>query len=133
MGEGRDLLRRDGGLTARPAMEPLRIGVAARLLYPAPSRAFLPTKSVESLEQSVANWVMSGEVLAFMIPEMSLATPHAPQAIKAKHYVDAPDGLLLQGGADMSPQSYRETPINPLWAGDQARDPTRTAPFPQSR
>src|SRR6266850_1167656 len=84
-------------------MEPLRIGVSARLLYPDPARTFLPTKSVQYLEQSVANWVMSGDVLAFMIPEMSLATPHAPSSLKIKHYVDSLDGLLLQGGADMSP------------------------------
>ena len=103
-------------------MEPLRIGVSARLLYPDGSRTFLPTKSVQYLEQSVANWLMSGEVLAFMIPEMSLVTPHFPKALKAKHYVDALDGLLLQGGADMSPKSYGETPMNPLWAGDEVRD-----------
>jgi putative glutamine amidotransferase len=103
-------------------MEPLRIGVSARLLYPDPARTFLPAKSVQYLEQSVANWIMSGEVLAFMIPEMSLATPHSPKALKVKHYVDALDGLLLQGGEDMSPKSYGETPINPLWAGDEVRD-----------
>lgn len=103
-------------------MDPLRIGVSARLLYPDPVRTFLPTKSVQYLEQSVANWIMSGEVLAFMIPEMSLATPHMPKALRAKHYVDALDGLLLQGGADMSPKSYGESPINPLWAGDEVRD-----------
>jgi putative glutamine amidotransferase len=89
---------------------------------PDPSRTFLPGKSVQYLEQSVANWVMSGDVLAFMIPEMSLATPHYPKALKAKHYVDALDGLVLQGGADMAPESYREAPINPLWAGDRVRD-----------
>jgi len=103
-------------------MEPLRIGVSARLLYPDASRAFLPAKSIQYLEQSVANWIMSGDVLAFMIPEMSLATPHAPRALKAKNYVDALDGLLLQGGADMSPKSYGEQPMNPLWAGDEIRD-----------
>ena len=53
-------------------MGPLRIGVSARLLYPDPARTFLPHKSIQYLEQSVANWIMSGEVLAFMIPEMSL-------------------------------------------------------------
>jgi putative glutamine amidotransferase len=53
---------------------------------------------------------------------MSLATPHTPPSLKAKHYVDALDGLLLQGGADMSPQSYGEAPLNPLWAGDEVRD-----------
>ena len=103
-------------------MEPLRIGVSARLLYPDPSRAFLPHKSIQYLEQSVANWIMSGEVLAFMIPEMSLATPHLPRTLRVKHYVDTLDGLLLQGGADMSPKSYGEQPMNPLWAGDEIRD-----------
>jgi putative glutamine amidotransferase len=103
-------------------MEPLRIGVSARLLYPDPGRTFLPSKSVQYLEQSVANWIMSGEVLAFMIPEMSLASPHFPKALKIKHYVNALDGLLLQGGADMSPKSYGETPMNPAWSGDEVRD-----------
>jgi putative glutamine amidotransferase len=103
-------------------MEPLRIGVSARLLYPDPARTFLPTKSVQYLEQSAANWIMSGEVLAFMIPELTLASPHVPKSLKVKHYVDALDGLLLQGGADMSPKSYGESPINPMWAGDEIRD-----------
>jgi len=102
-------------------MEPLKIGVSARLLYPDSRRTFLPSKSVQYLEQSVANWVMSAEVLAFMIPELSLATPHQP-VTKAKHYVDALDGLLLQGGEDMSPQSYGQQPINPRWSGDELRD-----------
>ena len=102
-------------------MEPLKIGVSARLLYPDPRRSFLPTKSLQYLEQSVANWVMSGDVLAFMIPELSLATPHQPKT-RPKLYVDALDGLLLQGGEDMSPQSYGEQPINPRWSGDQVRD-----------
>ena len=103
-------------------MEPLRIGVSARLLYPDPSRTFLPSKSIQYLEQSAANWIMSGEVLAFMVPEMSLASPHFPRALKARHYVDALDGLLLQGGADMSPKSYGESPMNPAWSGDEVRD-----------
>ena len=103
-------------------MEPIKIGVSARLLYPDPARTFLPTKSIQYLEQSAANWIMSGEVLAFMIPELSLASPHFPKALRIKHYVDVLDGLLLQGGADMSPKSYGETPMNPLWAGDEIRD-----------
>ena len=40
-------------------MEPLRIGVSARLLYPDASRTFLPGKSIQYLEQSVANWIMN--------------------------------------------------------------------------
>jgi len=36
----------------------------------------------------------------------------------AKHL----DGLLLQGGADVSPQSYAETANRPEWPGDRVRD-----------
>ena len=104
-------------------MEPLKIGVSARLLYPDPARTFLPGKSVQYLEQSAANWIMSGEVLAFMIPELTLATPHMPKTVSVRDYVNTLDGLLLQGGADMSPKSYGESPINPKkWAGDEVRD-----------
>jgi putative glutamine amidotransferase len=103
-------------------MEPLKIGISARLLYPDPRRFFLPTKSVQYLEQSVANWVMSGEVLAFMVPALSLASPHLPAKIAKKDYVDALDGLVLQGGADIAPETYGEAPVNPEWSGDRVRD-----------
>lgn len=110
-------------------MEPLKIGISARLLYPDPRRTFLPSKSVQYLEQSVANWVMSGEVLAFMVPEMNLASPHLPANVTVKHYVDVLDGLLLQGGADIAPETYGETPLNPAWSGDRIRDRYEIALF----
>jgi len=103
-------------------MDPLKIGLSARLLYPDSSRTFLPTKTVQYLEQSAANWVMSGGVLVFMVPEMSLGSPHLPRGIAVKDYVDALDGLVLQGGADIAPESYGETPLNPKWSGDIVRD-----------
>jgi putative glutamine amidotransferase len=110
-------------------MDPLRIGVSARLLYPDPRRFFLPTKTVQYLEQSVANWVMSGEVLAFMVPEMSLASPHLPANITVADYVNALDGLVLQGGADIAPETYGEAPLNPEWSGDRIRDRYEIALF----
>ena len=103
-------------------MDPLKIGISARLLYPDPRRSFLPTKSVQYLEQSVANWVMSGKVLAFMVPALSLVAPHLPSGITKKDYVSALDGLVLQGGADIAPESYGEAPLNPEWSGDRVRD-----------
>ena len=103
-------------------MDPLKIGISARLLYPDPRRSFLPTKSVQYLEQSVANWVMSGRVLAFMVPALSLASPHLPSGVSKKDYVDALDGLVLQGGADIAPETYGEQPLNPEWSGDRVRD-----------
>src|SRR5690606_35945071 len=32
------------------------------------------------------------------------------------------DGLLLAGGADLSPRSYGEEPLRPEWSGDAIRD-----------
>jgi len=110
-------------------MEPLRIGISARLLYPDARRFFLPTKTVQYLEQSVANWVMSGRVLAFMVPEMSLAAPHLPSGITVADYVNGLDGLVLQGGADIAPESYGERPLNPEWTGDRIRDRYEIALF----
>jgi putative glutamine amidotransferase len=110
-------------------MEPLKIGLSARLLYPDPARSFLPSKTVQYLEQSVANWIMSGEVLAFMIPEMSLSSPHLPANITVRDFVNALDGLLLQGGNDIAPQTYGETPLSPAWAGDPIRDAYEIALF----
>ena len=37
-------------------------------------------------------------------------------------YADWLDGLVLQGGADVSPTSYGETPLQPKWGGDRIRD-----------
>lgn len=102
--------------------DPLKIGLSARLLYPDPRRFFLPTKTLQYLEQSVANWVMSAEVLAFMIPAISYAAPHFPKNLTVKDYVNNLDGLVMQGGADVSPETYGESPINPEWSGDRVRD-----------
>ena len=38
------------------------------------------------------------------------------------HLPEYLDGLLLQGGADVNPQSYGEEPMHPDWAGDMVRD-----------
>jgi putative glutamine amidotransferase len=32
------------------------------------------------------------------------------------------DGLVLQGGADVAPESYGEKPLTPEWSGDRIRD-----------
>ena len=37
-------------------------------------------------------------------------------------YAEALDGLVLQGGNDLAPESYGETPLHPDWAGDRVRD-----------
>jgi putative glutamine amidotransferase len=101
---------------------PLKIGLSARLMHPEPGRAWLPTKTLQYVEQCIAHWVMSADVMTFMIPAISKETPHGPDRLKVDHYADHLDGLVLQGGADVAPESYGETPLRPEWSGDRIRD-----------
>jgi putative glutamine amidotransferase len=101
---------------------PLRIGLSARIYHPQPGAVGLQSKSLQYLEQSVAHWVMSREVMVFMIPSVSGDGMVHRSSIRLSDYPQYLDGLVLQGGADISPQSYGEEAQHPDWAGDRLRD-----------
>lgn len=101
---------------------PLRIGLSARLLYPDSARCVLPTKYVLYAEESAVNWLIAGGAVAFVIPRITDATVQLPSAAHLTEYVDALDGLVLQGGSDVAPSNYAEEPLRPAWAGDPERD-----------
>src|SRR5262249_17785830 len=48
--------------------------------------------------------------------------PDSDGVIEVADYVGDLDGLLLHGGADVCPVSYREEPLRPEWEGDELRD-----------
>lgn len=101
---------------------PLRIGLTARLMYPDPDRSVLATKTVQYAEENAANWLMTGGAAVFIIPRPSPKTATAPGGVRLIDYVNALDGLVLQGGSDVSPGSYGEEPLRPEWSGDALRD-----------
>ena len=101
---------------------PLRIGLSARIYHPQAGATGLQSKSLQYLEQSVAHWVMSREVMIFMIPSVSGDGIVHRSSIRLADYPEYLDGLILQGGADINPQSYGEEPRHPDWAGDRVRD-----------
>jgi len=101
---------------------PLHIGVSARIFHPEPGATGLRSKNLQYLEESIAQWVMSRDVLVFMIPTVNTDGLLHPSNIRLRDYARHLDGLVLQGGADVSPQSYSETPTRPEWGGDRARD-----------
>ena len=110
-------------LTARTRRrKPLKIGISPRLLHPEAGAVGLRSKSVMYLEESVAYWVMARDVMVFMVPVIAKGAMLSRGDIKLKDYVDHLDGLVLQGGADLSPASYGEEPLQPEWAGDKIRD-----------
>jgi putative glutamine amidotransferase len=102
--------------------KPLKIGVSPRLFHPLPGATGLQSKPLMYLEQSVAHWVMSRDVMVFMIPTIANNALLSRSNIRLSDYAGQLDGLVLQGGADLSPSSYGEEPLKPEWLGDKVRD-----------
>jgi putative glutamine amidotransferase len=107
------------------ASRTLLIGISARIHYPLQPVHDLGgvyTKTLHFLEQSVAHWVMSRDVLALMIPPIEREGRIERSDMSLHAYAEQLDGLVLQGGNDLAPESYDETPLKPEWAGDAVRD-----------
>ncbi|MGH8706252.1 MAG: gamma-glutamyl-gamma-aminobutyrate hydrolase family protein, partial [Burkholderiales bacterium] len=74
------------------------------------------------LEQTVAHRLLAHGALAFMVPTVARGADVSRASISMSDYVHELDGLVLQGGADVSPSSYGEEPLRPEWSGDRVRD-----------
>jgi putative glutamine amidotransferase len=94
---------------------PLRIGVASCFFHADPTRPIFKGKTLLYLEESLAHWLMAGGAVPQLLP-----TPAA--GIRADDLLGGVDALVLQGGTDVAPESYGETPLRPEWAGDRVRD-----------
>jgi putative glutamine amidotransferase len=106
--------------SARGEDRRLKIGISACFMHADPNRALFTGKTLQYLEQSIAHWVMSTGALAVMIPSPSGATQRGD--VTLDHYAQWLDGLVLHGGADVSPLSYGEQPLQERWSGDKIRD-----------
>ena len=100
----------------------LKIGVSPRLFHPQPDGKGLQSRTLQYLEQSVAHWVMSRDVVVFMVPTVDKDGLIHRSNIRVADYARVLDGLVLQGGEDVSPLTYGEEPLEPAWAGDRLRD-----------
>jgi putative glutamine amidotransferase len=94
-----------------------KIGISSCFFHADPQRPIFKGKTLLYLEQSIAQWVMSEGVLAYLIPAPALGSP-----VQLPDLAREMDGLVLQGGSDVSPQSYGEQPLRPEWSGDFVRD-----------
>ncbi|AMP02860.1 gamma-glutamyl-gamma-aminobutyrate hydrolase family protein [Collimonas pratensis] len=100
----------------------LKIGISARIFHPEEGAKGLRGRTLQYLEESIAQWVMSRNVLVFMIPTVNTNGLVHPSSIRLRDYAKHLDGLVLQGGADVSPQSYAQAATRPEWGGDRVRD-----------
>ena len=104
-------------VASRSSQAPLRIGVSACIMHADPTRNLFKGKTLLYAEESMLQWIMGEGVLPVLLPRASgrLSTKDLVEGL-------AIDGLILQGGVDMAPESYGETPVRPEWAGDRVRD-----------
>lgn len=91
----------------------IKIGVSACFFHPDLSRTTFGPKTLSYLENDMAAYVARPNVMPILIPEL-------PKAEKLA-FVKEMEGLVLQGGADLAPESYGEKPIG-RWLGDRIRD-----------
>lgn len=94
---------------------PLRIGVSACFFHHDPTRPVFKGKRLLYVEESMLQWLMANGALPVLVPA-------AHGGITTEVFLDQIDGLLLQGGSDVSPESYGETALRPEWNGDYFRD-----------
>ena len=103
-----------------PAVSRLKIGISACFMHADPARALFTGKTLQYVEQSIAHWIMSTGALAVMVPSPTGATQRGD--VTLDHYAAWLDALVLHGGADVSPLSYGEQPLQEKWSGDRVRD-----------
>lgn len=94
----------------------LRIGIPGRFFYPTPDRdPMMGPKIYTSVEQDTLDYISRAGAIPIMIPPM-------PDNMLRVLMGDL-DGLVLQGGSDVAPQSYGELPLHEdRWLGDAKRD-----------
>ena len=114
--------RPDGGVpNAKPA-PPLCIGLSVRLMHKPPAELGFRGKTLLYLEQTMAHWIMAHGALALGVPTLGFNADVARRRVSIREYVERLDGLILQGGADVSPATYGQQPMRADWAGDIVRD-----------
>lgn len=104
------------------SQRPLLIGVSPRIRREVPAELGLHDKSMQYLEQSVAQWILGSAALCLMLPTAQTDGSIAGGAVAARDYADALDGLVLQGGADLDPALYGQQPEHIIGATDPVRD-----------
>ncbi|NME71327.1 gamma-glutamyl-gamma-aminobutyrate hydrolase family protein [Flammeovirga aprica] len=91
----------------------INIGITPSFMYPDVERAVYGPKSLTYIENDMMDYVAQHGVLPILLPDIS--DDRLYPILQELH------GVILQGGVDIAPETYGETPIGP-WKGDQYRD-----------
>ena len=92
----------------------IKLGISSCFIYPDPNRNIFRAKSLSYVENDMANFVTRKGVLPVLIPDIK-------DEKLLNDILREMDGFVLQGGADLAPETYGEKPIG-KWKGDAYRD-----------
>ena len=76
----------------------------------------------QRLHDRVRHWLLAGGAMAVMVPAVDATSIVKRSDLDLHDYAAALDGLVLQGGNDVAPESYGESPLAAEWGGDRVRD-----------
>jgi len=93
----------------------IKIGITSCFFYPNVSRTVFGPKSLSYIENDMFRYVSQKGILPVLIPDLD----HEDLV----PILDELDGFVFQGGSDLAPETYGETPIvEGKWLGDSHRD-----------
>ena len=98
---------------------PLHIGVSASVFHEDPDRRIYNGRPLLYIEQSMTTWLMEAGVRPYVIP---FAPRDVAVDVGLRDLVEGLDGVVLQGGVDVAPESYGEPEMADQWPGDPVRD-----------
>ncbi|MBR9776479.1 MAG: gamma-glutamyl-gamma-aminobutyrate hydrolase family protein [Cytophagales bacterium] len=92
-----------------------KIGISACFMYKEPSRIVFGPKNLAYVECDMFSYVSQKGILPVLIPDLPMQ--------QLEDILAELDGFVFQGGTDLAPETYNETPIVPgKWLGDAYRD-----------
>lgn len=93
----------------------LKIGISACFMYADPSRLVFGPKNLAYVECDMFSYLSQAGILPVLIPNLPVE--------RLENLLGELDGFVFQGGTDLAPKSYGETPIiSGKWLGDPYRD-----------
>lgn len=91
----------------------IKVGVSPGMMYEDPNRTSFAPKKLNFIVQDMARYLSRDGVLPITVPSL--------ESMELRAFVGEMDGIVLQGGDDIAPETYGEEPIG-KWRGDSARD-----------
>lgn len=91
----------------------IKIGISPCFEYADPTRPIFGPKTLSYVENDMAKYIAKKGILPILIPELNDE--------RLFEILLEMDGIIMQGGHDVAPETYGESPIG-RWKGDAVRD-----------